>query len=216
MKLFEIISVKGHKKLKMSLLTVCIFLIIISAFITVVSIYLQPGSVIEVFSVFKTQPRLIILNWAPVFLVTILFYCFVNNVFYAGAMSGGLFSILSYINLLKIEGREDPLVPADITLFREALKAVSEYDLNMHWDKLCVIIFLIIAAVIAGYFIKSDPIKIIWRVFAAVLAVGILALSVRFVYRDKELYNSFSVPSEYNIASVFNTLGFNYCFLFTK
>ena len=64
-----------------------------------------------------------------------------------------------------------------------------------------------------GFFVKSRRPKSVIRIVSSVATIVVFGLSVKFVYTSTALYNSFSVPQMYNIPSVFNTLGFNYCFL---
>ena len=64
-------------------------------------------------------------------------------------------AVLSYVNLLKIEGREDPFVPGDILLIREAMNAAGEYQLDLHWEKLAGIVVLAALGIVLGVFIKA-------------------------------------------------------------
>ncbi len=201
-------------RLKMGPWLTVLALFAVSGLIALFSIYLQPGSFTTCIRGFLRQPLLILLNGFPALIVTTALYFAFGNVFYAGALSGGVLTMLSYVNLLKYEGREDTLVPADILLFREAMGAAQDYQLEMHWGKLAAIAVLVLALVLLGVFIKSARPGRLIRTCGALAALGLFVLSVRFVYTEKELYNSFEVPEQYNIGSVFNTLGFSYCFLY--
>lgn len=184
-----------------------------TGFITLVCVWIQPGSFLDTMRAFYHQPLLIALNWFPVIVFTAVLYFLLGNLFFSGAISGGVMAIMSYVNLLKIEGREDPFVPSDILLFREAMNAAGEYQLDLHWEKLLLIAALLAAAIALGIFFKTPKLRR-WpvRVLCVVLCIALFACAVRFVYTDKDLYSSFKVPYAYNIPSVFNTLGFNYCF----
>jgi phosphoglycerol transferase MdoB-like AlkP superfamily enzyme len=214
MHLYTIESVRGHKRLRLHAGLTVFLVFAASVLIALVCLWLQPGSLREALQIFWQQPRLIFLNWFPALVFTAVLYFLIGNVFYGSAISGGIMAVLSYINLLKIEGREDPLIPSDIGLFREALNAAGEYQLYMHWDKVAAIALLVACAVVLGIFIKTPAPKLRWRLLSAALSVAVFIGAVHFVYRDTDLYNSFTVPYAYNIPSVFNTLGFNYCFLY--
>lgn len=204
----------GRNRLRMKPWLTVLALFGVSGFITLFSVWIQPGSFVESMRTFYHQPLLIPLNWFPALVLTAIAYFLTKNLFWGAAISGGVLSLLSYINLLKIEGREDPLIPSDITLIREAINAVGEYQLYMHYGKLLAIAALVAVAVVLGCYIKSSCLRRPWRLLCAAATLVVFLLSVQFVYRDKDLYNSFSVPYAYNIPSVFNTLGFNYCFLY--
>ncbi len=206
--------IRGRTRLRTTGWLTALLVVLISGFITLVCVWMQPGSFVEAMRTFYHQPRLIPLNWFPALVFTAITYFLTKNVFYGGAISGGVMAVMSYVNLLKIEGREDPLIPSDIFLIREAFNAVGEYQLYMHWDKVAVIVILVAAAIAAGYFVKSVSPRLPWRLGCAALTLAVFVGAIHFVYRDKELYESFTVPYAYNIPSVFNTLGFNYCFLY--
>ena len=155
MRLAEIETVNEKKRIRLSAFSSIVLVFILSGFITLVSLFIQPGSFAEVIRTFLAQPLLILLNWFPPLVLTAVLYFLIGNVFYGGAIAGTIISVMSYINLLKIEGREDTFVPADITLLREAVNAVEEYELPMHYGKIAVIVFLAAIAVVLGIFIKS-------------------------------------------------------------
>ena len=207
-------TIGKRTRLRMTGWLTALMIFLISGFITLFTVWIQPGSFLDSLRTFYHQPRLIALNWFPALVFTAICYFVTKNVFYGGAAAGGVMSVMSYINLLKIEGREDPLLPSDITLIREAINAVSEYQLYMHWDKVIVIAVLVAFALVLGYFIKSASFRLSWRLGCAAMTLVVFFGAVQFIYRDKDLYNSFKVPYAYNIPSVFNTLGFNYCFLY--
>lgn len=203
-----------HLQLRMNSWVTGVLLFGISLFITLFCFYIQQGPIIETLKSYMQQPLLILLNWFPVAVVTLILYFAIKNIFFAGAISGGIFSILSYVNLLKIEGREDTLVPSDIILIREALNATQEYELNMHWEMVSIIIASVVIAVLAGIFIKSAVPKRRTRICGIIASILIFCLSLNTVYSNKNLYNNFKVFSHFNLPLVYNTLGFNYCFLY--
>lgn len=214
MHLFDRVELRGRARLHLVPWLTALLIFLLSGFITLFCVYLQPGSFVEALRTFYHQPRLIPLNWFPALVFTAIAYFLTKNVFYGGAISGGVMALMSYVNLLKIEGREDPFVPSDIFLLREALNAVGEYQLYMHWGKVIAIVALVALAVAIGYFVKSPAPRLPWRLGCAALTLVVFFGAVQLVYRDKDLYESFTVPYAYNIPSVFNTLGFNYCFLY--
>lgn len=185
-----------------------------SAVICLMQLYIQQGSLFAALEVYLQQPLLFILNGFPVVCLVAAGWLIGGSVFGSAAFSALLFGALSYANLLKIEGREDPVVPSDITLLREAADAVADYSLNMHWEKLAALAALIALFAVLAVFVKSAGLKPAARI-AGVLVIALgFGASIPLVYSKEGLYNGFKVPYRYNIAEVFNTLGFNYCFLY--
>ncbi len=212
----KIINTSRHsaRRFRMGMGLTVLALFATSGLIALFCIYLQPGSFILCMKGFLRQPLLILLNWLPSFFLTTILYFAFGNVFYSGAVGTAVLGLMSYTNLLKFEGREDTLVPADIFLLREAADAVKEYHLEMHWGKVAAIAVLALGLFLLGCFLKSARPRRPVRTLGALTVLGIFALSVRFVYTDRKLFESFEVPERYNIGSVFNTLGFPYCFLY--
>lgn len=175
---------------------------------------LQPGSVLEQLRGYLQQPILFLLNGLPIALVLLLLYALVRNIFYSGAIACLLFDVLSYVNLLKIEGRDDPFVPADVALFREGFAAAGEYALHLHIPFLIGIVLSVLLLVVLGVFFKSPRPRWSLRVGMGVLAIVAFLGAMKYLYQNERLYQSLHVPQRYNVTSVFNHLGFNYCFLY--
>lgn len=204
---------KTHPQFQLSaVLTVLIF-IFIALFIGFSSTMIQPGAVIEQLKVYFAQPKLFVLNGLPIVLFMVVLFAINHNIFITGAISVLVFDILSYVNLLKIDGRNDPFVPTDITLMREGLTAAGDYKLDMHLPIILYIAFSAAAFFILGRYFKSPRPSWTFRVSTAVLAITVFVVSMNVWYSNNELYDSFDVPERYNISSVYNTLGFQYCFL---
>lgn len=186
----------------------------ISIMIELLSIYIQPGVFRASLYSIVSRPLLLFLNFFPVLVFVCIGYFLFKNVFWGALPSALIFPLFSYVNLLKIEGREDAFVPADIALFREALSSTANYSLNMHWKLIAVIVLFAAFIIFLGFHLKSTAPSVVIRIGASIGIFALFVLSVHFLYSDKEIYNSFEVPAAYNIPSVFNNLGFNYCFLY--
>lgn len=205
---------KKLPKIKLNIPLTITAIAVVSVVIELVSLYIQPGIFRQTLYDIVTRPLLIPLNLFPVIIAVVIGYFACKNVMWGSAPAAVLFPVLSYINLLKIEGRDDAFVPADIGLIREALTAATDYDLDMHWWIIVGIVFFVAIMVFLGFIIKTPSPRPIIRISCVVLTVVTFVASMKFVYSDKKLYDSFSVKEKYNIPFVFNTLGFNYCFLY--
>ena len=190
-------------------------LILLVGWVYAMCVYIAPGSFRHTIGFMLHNPLLILLNGLPIAVLMLVVYFAFSNSFAAGAAANAVFGLLSYANLLKIDGRDDPLVPADILLLREALQASGDYRLDLH----PAIIALIVLSTAAFIFLavklgrtKKRPAAP--RVIGIVLSIAVFIGAFFGLYRDRELYASFPVSSEYNMTTMFNELGLNYCFLY--
>jgi len=190
-----------------------LLILVLSVVTTLFSVAIQPGAFYKSLMDIVTRPLCIVLNGFPVVVLVSIGYFAFGNVFFGGGAASLVALLLSYVNLLKIEGRDDAFVPSDIGLFREGVSSMASYGLDLHIPLLVLIIVYSALLVALGFFIKSAKPKALYRILSVVATTLVFVLSVKFVYTSAALYNSFSVPQMYNIPSVFNTLGFNYCFL---
>ena len=109
---------------------------------TLTVLAIQPGLLSDTLAAFWEDKLLIPLNIFPVCVVLIVCYCLTGNAFSAAGIGGLVVNLLSYINLIKTDCRNDPFVPADCALLREAANAVGDYQLDLHWGTLAAILLL--------------------------------------------------------------------------
>ncbi|MDO4799600.1 MAG: LTA synthase family protein [Bacillota bacterium] len=185
-----------------------------SGLISALQLVIQQGDFLTSLNMYFRNPVLFLLNGLPVVAVMTLLWLILRNVFYSASISTLLFGLLSYVNLLKVVDREDPLIPSDIPLFREALDSAVNFSLDLYWSKLILILVVTLLFLVLGLKIKSKHYAWKMSLLCFILVSITFAGLVHFVYGNKSIYQSFRVPNKYNIASVFNTLGFNYCFLY--
>lgn len=89
-------------------------LILLMGWVFAMCLYIAPGSFTHTVGFMLRNPLLIVLNVLPIAVLMLIIYFAFSNSFAAGAAANVVFGLLSYANLLKIDGRDDPLVPADI------------------------------------------------------------------------------------------------------
>ncbi len=185
----------------------------VGLFVWLSAIAIAPGSFVGALTGFAKQPLLLALNAFPIFALLAVLWAVMGSVWGAGALTLAAVDCLSYINLLKIEGRDDPFVPADFFLIREGAAAAGGYELDMHPAVAASVILSVLALIFLAVFVPTAKPHLIARAGTALAVCLAFGVSVPTVYASKDLYNSFTVPSQYNITSVYNTLGFPYCFL---
>ena len=186
--------------------------------ITLLALWCQPNALRSVLAVFRGQPLLIVLNTLPVGLVLLALTCLMRNVFFAGAVVNALVCLLSIANRIKIEVRDEPVFPRDFALLKEVGSAVGDYDIRFPWGVIAVVAACSLALVILGLFTRSAPFPVkrlrgwLGSLLGAAASLAVLAALILTVYASNDLYNSFRVSNAYYIPSVFNELGFPYCF----
>ena len=189
-------------------------LIMLMGWIFVMQFYISPGDFVWSIKHMILNPALLALNLLPIAAILLAVYFLCRNSFIAGAVTNAVFGLMSYTNLLKIEGRDDPFVPADIALLREAIDATGEYRLDMHYGIIALILLSTAVFVLLGIYLgRTEKNSKRGRILGAAVSLCVLAASIPTAYSSGKLYDSFPTSELYNVTASFNELGFNYCFL---
>lgn len=168
---------------------------------------------------FFTTPLLGLLNWLPVLLIlTALTFAF-GNVFGAAAVTMVVFGVFNVANQLKIEARDDPVVPQDLTMLREALTAAGGYDLRIDLPLVLAFVAVCVVLIAAAVLVRTRKSSRSRGLVRCVRAVGFLvSLAILFgltltVYASADLFNSFPCTNRFNMTTVCQETGFHYTFL---
>ena len=182
-----------------------------------ITLLIQVGQVTVTLGNLLAQPLLILLNLLPILTVLVLLWAATNNPFLAASLTSIIFHLMSLVNRIKIEARYDPFLPSDFTLLGEAMTATGEYKLDLHVP---IIIGIVLFALALGFFAwkcRFEKPKALVRIVAAVLVPALLVGGLFTLYPDKNVYSKLCRKaegvSEYNVPTVFDGLGFPYCFL---
>ena len=207
--------------------------VLLAGCITLLALWCQPNALRSVLAVFRGQPLLIVLNALPVGLLLLTFAFLFRNVFYSGALVNFFVCALSLANRVKIEVRDEPVFPRDFALVREVGSAMQSYDIRYPVTAIIAVVLTTALLVGLGVLFPSRPVSFAalkakltkrdaaaafpgrcWpeRIVGAVLSFGVLTALIFTVYASNDLYNSFRVSNAYYVPSVFNELGFPYCF----
>ena len=192
--------------------------VLISGCITLLALWCQPNALRSVLAVFRGQPLLIVLNALPVGLLVLVFACLFRNVFFGAALVNLAVCLLSIANRIKIEVRDEPVFPRDFALLKEVGSAMGTYEIRFPWSAIALAVLFSLALAVLGLVVGGKPFPIRrlrgWagRLLGAAASFAVLAGLIVTVYASNDLYNSFRVSNAYYIPSVFNELGFPYCF----
>ena len=206
--------------------------VLLAGCITLLALWCQPNALRTVLVIFRAQPLLIVLNALPVGLLLLTFAFLFKNVFYGAALVNFFVCTLSLFNRVKIEVRDEPVFPRDFALVREVGSAMQTYDIRYPVTAIALVVLTTALLAALGVFVTSRPVSFAvlkakvkkgaaavlpgrcWpeRIIGAVLSFGVLTALIFTVYASNDLYNSFHVSNAYYVPSVFNELGFPYCF----
>ncbi len=192
--------------------------VLLSGCITLLALWCQPNALRSVLVIFKAQPLLIVLNAMPVGLLVLLFTALFRNVFFGAALVNLIVCGFSVVNRMKIEIRDEPFFPRDFALLKEVGRIVGDYSLDFPVKVILLILFAAAALILCGLVLRCRPFPVkrlrgwLGSLLGAAGSLGLLAALILTVYASNDLYNSFRVSNAYYVPSVFNELGFPYCF----
>lgn len=193
-------------------------MVALSGCITLLALWCQPNALRTVVDIFRAQPLLIVLNALPIGLLVVTFTCLFRNVFFGAALVNFGVCVLSIANRIKLEVRDEPVFPRDFALLKEVGSAMSSYEIQYPMGTIAVVVLSTLALIALGLIIGCRPFPLarlrgwLGRLLSAAGSMGILVALLLTVYASNDLYNSFRVSNAYYIPSVFNELGFPYCF----
>ena len=211
-------SLKRLPKVRMPLILTLLAAVLLAGCITLLALWCQPNALRSVLIIFKAQPLLIVLNALPVGLILLALTCLLRNVFFGAALTNLIVCGFSVANRVKIEVRDEPVFPRDLALLKEVGAIVSDYDISYPWGSVAIVVLASLALLAIGLVVKCKQFpfaRLRGRLgsLIGIAASGAVLVSLIFtVYASNDLYNSFKVSNAYYVPSVFNELGFPYCF----
>ncbi len=209
---------KRLPKVRLPLWATLLAAVLLAGCITLLALWCQPNALRVVLAHFKAQPPLIVLNALPIGLLLLVFTCLFRNVFFGAALVNFSVGALSIANRIKIEVRDEPVFPRDLGLLKEVGSAMHSYDIHFPWAAIAMVAVTTLLLVVLSIFIGCKPFPIarlrgwLGSLLGAAASFAVLVGLIFTVYASNDLYNSFRVSNAYYIPTVFNELGFPYCF----
>ena len=209
---------KRFEKIRLPLPLTLLSAVLLAGCITLLALWCQPNALRVVLTHFKAQPLLIVLNAMPIGLLLLVCTCLLRNVFFGAAVVNFGVCALSIANRIKLEVRDEPVFPRDFGLLKEVGSAMGSYDIRFPVGVIAVVVGTTLLLLVLGVFVGCKPFPAaklrgwLGSVLGAAASFAVLAVLILTVYASNDLYNSFRVTNAYYIPSVFNELGFPYCF----
>lgn len=140
-----------------------IFLLLASIIISLIPLWFATVEKrAELFASYFQNPYILALNMLPVLVLTFLLYALSNRAWFAGLVSGLLFTLIAFVNNYKLTFRGEPLNFEDITLFREAGAMTGKgYTLFLDRDMILALVIVLVLVLLlklfAGDKLKNRP-----------------------------------------------------------
>lgn len=161
----------------------------------------------------ETYPFLFWLNCIPILLLILLFYFITNHTLFSIGIWGGIFYSLAFANSMKIEMRQDPVLPSDITLIREVAGIAQNFDDTTVQDiKSKVYLFLIVLVVVVLLF-RNRKMHYKIRIGGIIFVVIAMLTANHMWYANAREYIKYPVLGNiYFSVNQYHSKGFVYCF----
>lgn len=158
-------------------------------------------------------PTMLALNLLPVLLLLFLLYALSGRLLFSVVCGAEVFLLLAVIDRVKTAMRQEPLLPTDLTLAKEAMTIVKTFP--VYQLALIALLFVVFAAGLVVAFRRSAcSLRAGQRVVGAVLAVACGFAANQLWYRDQGLYDGFPCAGNpYFQVNQYNTRGMIYSFL---
>lgn len=203
-----------NKKIIFSLPISILLSLLSSIGVTFLLFIIAPGSFQEFMKHIMAQPSLFFINFLPCLLLIVFLWFLTNHCIFSIVASSSFFVFLGIANRLKIILRQDPLVPTDLTLFREATTIVHTFDTSFLSFLVIIIVGIILSIAISIFFFGSVPLKSTYRISGCIIALILGFVSNTFLYSNESLYNKYSVTGNiYFQVNHYNSKGLTYSFL---
>ena len=192
-----------------------LFAILAAGFITATTFYIQPGSSKAVLTIIQQQPLILFLNYLPPLLMILLLFFIMNNIFRASAFTCAIFNVLSMVNRVKIELRDDPFVPRDFQLIQEAGSSMANFEIDLNYMLIALIVVSVIGFILLGHFCKTKKLPKGMRIGGTIVMLVCAILSNQYIYSSNVVYyRKLGVSNRSYITRVYTELGFTYCLLY--
>lgn len=201
------------KKIGFELLKIFI-LTILAAFLTLFSLYYSVVNVpTEIFASYFSNPLIAILNFIPVLLIMLFFYCLTRKMSLSFFITCLIDLSLTIVNYLKLALRSDPLLMEDFQYLKEALNIQKNYVLNFRKGMYITVIFCIIVVILLFIIFdkknksneenkeKNKKGRIFLRIISPLIIVIISIVCLKNLYFSSAIYEKTSNTEYINIWS---------------
>ncbi|MEY8319837.1 LTA synthase family protein [Lachnospiraceae bacterium 46-61] len=161
----------------------------------------------------ETDPFLFWLNCLPIFLLILLFYFLTNHTLFSICFWGGIFYSLAFANSMKIQMRQDPVLPSDVKLIKEVIGIVRGFDVTTLKDIETKIVLFLLLLLLSLVLFQNKKMNGKIRISGIVgVIVGGLIVNQMW-YNNEKVYQQYPVLGNiYFSVNQYHSKGFMYCF----
>ena len=205
-------------KYRLSLPLTLLAAVVLAGAITLLALWCQPNALRSVVRIFLNKPILIVLNTLPVGLLLLGLACLLRSLFFGAALTNLLVCGFSIANRVKIEVRDEPVFPRDLSLLKEVFSAVGNYEIHYPVKAIALVLLVTAALAALGIFVGHQPlsaekIRGWWgSLLGAAASFGALVLVTVTLLGSNSLYESIGASNPYHLSTMFNETGFPYSF----
>lgn len=159
------------------------------------------------------HPSLLPLNLLPVLLAILLVYFLFGKPLFAVCLSGELFLFFAIADKVKITMRQEPLLPADLTLAKEALTIAKTFPLTQVVFIAILLIAMILLPILAFRYSKKTSLSLKLRGGGFILVILVAFGANSLWYQNTERYNGYeTVGNPFFQVNQYNSKGLIYSF----
>ena len=161
----------------------------------------------------EQHPFLIFLNVLPVYLLTIFLYFISNKGFLSMVLTSILFTFMAVASKIKVTMRQEPLLPTDLSLAKEAFTIVKTFPTSQLVAMGILFLICIILIFVTLYFDKKKLLTGKIQVIGLLTTTFLILGANRLWYTDTTLYDKFPViENPYFQINQYNSKGLIYSF----
>lgn len=202
------------QKIQLGIISSILLIIVFSIGTAYFMINVAPENTKEFFAMTEKYPALIWLNYIPIPLCMILLYFLFNNALLSVFICSGIFSLMAVVNNVKIQMRQDPFIPSDITLINEVKAIFTSFDESYIKTATTAIIIFVVLILISLIFFKGKKMDNMVR-FTCFISTLAIMMCIHFsVYASSSYYDSFKIKGNYYFkVNHYESKGFLYSFV---
>jgi phosphoglycerol transferase MdoB-like AlkP superfamily enzyme len=209
------LSRKGSRIIIESYILNLLFILLLSAGLSVIGIVLSDVADMYNIKRYVQQPLLFLLNFVPPAMILLILFHLLSSHCLAFGLGGGLYILMHIINRFVMQLREEPFIPSDIILGAEAAGVIKLSELPFSPIIYASIAVWLSATLLLLFFVKPKRIKWSVRIAGALVCAALFTASFLTVYKDSKLYDSFAVTgTRYSRVNLYKNMGFAYSFTY--
>ncbi len=190
-----------------------VFLFCSALLATFLSLYIPTTQRSEVAHLLLAQPSLILWNFLPTLLAVYVLYLVSARAAFSAFAVNGIWILFSFADKIKVSMRQEPLLPTDLTLAKEALSVVKTFP-PIRIFLIGLGLFLLVALLVLTFLCSKNEVPS-WkhRGIGLLVAVVFGIICNQAVYANTERYDAYpTVDNPYFQVNQYNSRGLVYSF----